>query len=340
MIDPQSLDRYRSCKGGFGERIRKSVSWKEGVFRQYDGRCAMLNRSGLCDLILELGAEALCDTCARYPRHTEEFENVREYSLSLSCPEAARMMLEEQGKLVLLTEDTAEEEEFEEGFDFLLYTNLADARQVLMKVLEDRSLTFAQREMFGLAFSGRMQEYLEEGDYPGLEEWIAAAGAAPLSCKADGKWTREESRYDRMKEELSVLEQLERLDPGWQELLTGEHMFLAHTDPEAYSRIYGEFLRITEEDRERRLEKLALFFIYTYFCGAVYDDGIYPKAALAFFSAEWIQELLMMEWYIKGSRPDGEAWIRMSYRYAREIEHSDSNLTALDDYFWDRTHPE
>ena len=45
----------------------------------------------------------------------------------------------------------------------------------------------------------------------------------------------------------------------------------------------------------------------------------------------------MMEWYVRGDSAGMESLIRMSWRYAREIEHSDENLNALDDYFWDRT---
>ena len=41
----------------------------------------------------------------------------------------------------------------------------------------------------------------------------------------------------------------------------------------------------------------------------------------------------MMEWYVHGASADMAALIQMSYRYAREIEHSDANLNALDDYF-------
>ena len=77
--------------------------------------------------------------------------------------------------------------------------------------------------------------------------------------------------------------------------------------------------------------------VVPYFCGAVYDDAVHAKVCLAFFSAQWIQELLMMEWYVRGDSAGMESLIRMSWRYAREIEHSDENLNALDDYFWDRT---
>ena len=42
----------------------------------------MLAESGLCDLQSNLGEEYLCDTCRLYPRHTEEFLDLREYSRS------------------------------------------------------------------------------------------------------------------------------------------------------------------------------------------------------------------------------------------------------------------
>ena len=41
----------------------------------------------------------LCDTCRNYPRHIEEFEGLREISLSLSCPEAARILLSQKEKV-------------------------------------------------------------------------------------------------------------------------------------------------------------------------------------------------------------------------------------------------
>ena len=346
VIDEASLEKYRGYQGDFGRRMARSVSWEDGTFRQYEGRCAMLNREGLCDLYIEKGEEALCETCTRYPRHVEEFENVREYSLSLSCPEAARIMLEEDRELSFVTEDTPEEETFEEGFDFLLYTNLVDAREALYALLQRRDLPFEEKERACLAFAGGVQLLLEEGDYPGMEEWIRTGGKQEPGLPEEERWVNPArlSRYDRLLEELRVLEGLERLEPAWEALLREEEAFLRQAGGEKYEKIRASFRESLEssgpgrEAWDRRLEKLALFFVYTYFCGAVYDDAVHAKVCLAFFSTRWIQELVMMEWYVRGTTADIEALIRMSRRYAREIEHSDENLNALDDYFWDRTH--
>ena len=92
MIDEDSLKKYKTCRG-----VWKTPAWvgqlERGCFCQNERRCAFLNEENLCDLYKALGPDALCDTCRLYPRHTEEFEGLRELSLSLSCPEAAKIIL-------------------------------------------------------------------------------------------------------------------------------------------------------------------------------------------------------------------------------------------------------
>lgn len=94
MIDPASLKKYRQTKGRLGSRLHNEIDWEEGAFRQYEKRCAFLNEENLCDLYIEgNGSGMFCKTCRLYPRHVEEFEGLREISLSLSCPEAANLIL-------------------------------------------------------------------------------------------------------------------------------------------------------------------------------------------------------------------------------------------------------
>ncbi len=56
-------------------------------------KCHMILDDGLCSIHKELGEEFLCNTCAIYPRHLTRVGNVTEKSLTLSCPEAARVIL-------------------------------------------------------------------------------------------------------------------------------------------------------------------------------------------------------------------------------------------------------
>ena len=97
-------------------------------------------------------------------------------------------MLEDEGDLTFVTEHTPEEETFEEGFDFLLYTRLVDAREVLYALLQRQDLSFEQKERACLSFAGGVQALLEAGDYPGMEEWIRSAGEPGLPPSEKERW--------------------------------------------------------------------------------------------------------------------------------------------------------
>ena len=117
VIDEASLDRYEAEASSFGECLRDSIDWQEGVFYHKDNRrCTFLNEQNLCDLYTALGPDALCDTCRDYPRHTEEYEGLRELSLSLSCPVATKMILSEKKFPVFVEYETDEPEELADEF--------------------------------------------------------------------------------------------------------------------------------------------------------------------------------------------------------------------------------
>ena len=56
-------------------------------------KCPLLSAEGLCRIQMEHGEEFLPRTCANYPRITYSIGGVTEQALSLSCPEAARVVL-------------------------------------------------------------------------------------------------------------------------------------------------------------------------------------------------------------------------------------------------------
>ncbi len=57
------------------------------------GKCPLLSSDGLCQIQVEHGEGFLPHSCATYPRATYTIDGVTEKALSLSCPEAARLVL-------------------------------------------------------------------------------------------------------------------------------------------------------------------------------------------------------------------------------------------------------
>ena len=145
VIDRKALQKYRNVRGEFRRKMKHSVNWRKSTFRQdKEMRCAFLNEENLCDLYAALGKKSLCKTCRLYPRHIEEFEGVREISLSVSCPEVARILMEKKEPVVFRAYEKEGEEEYEE-FDLFLYSMLVDAREAMIQILQNRRYPIAVR---------------------------------------------------------------------------------------------------------------------------------------------------------------------------------------------------
>ena len=56
-----------------------------------------------------------------YPRHVEEFEDVREMTLSVSCPEVARILLGKKEPVRFLTYESNKEEEYDDFDPFSVF---------------------------------------------------------------------------------------------------------------------------------------------------------------------------------------------------------------------------
>ena len=111
-IDDDTFEYYKSVPGPFGDRLRGCMSaarkvspdapgddslfGDDGGSTMYrlkiDGRCPFLNSKNLCDIVLNLGPQALCQICSEYPRYSFEFDGAVEKSLTISCEEAGRLM--------------------------------------------------------------------------------------------------------------------------------------------------------------------------------------------------------------------------------------------------------
>ncbi|MBQ4536582.1 MAG: flagellin lysine-N-methylase [Lachnospiraceae bacterium] len=344
VIDEDSLERYSEEKGGYGRELADRIDWQESSFRQYNGRCACLDENNLCRLVLEKGEEYLCDTCHRYPRHEEEFEGQREWSLSLSCPIAAEMILLREEPLEFVIEEDEEpdplEEEFED-FDFLLFTKLEDAREVMIRMAQDRRFSMRERMSRILELGKAMQDALDAEQLYEMDEIISRAAEnyekSNIEVKEISTKVHETKEFRKQKECFVILTKLERLRENWQEVLTETEQSLYDSEEEyykireAFEKDFG-FAGKFYKEWEAFLENLFLFFLFTYFCGAVYDDWIYSKVAFAVFSVNQIEEFIMCRWHLADKKIEQSDWVSFAYRYAREVEHSDENLNMLEEW--------
>ncbi|MBO5333134.1 MAG: flagellin lysine-N-methylase [Clostridia bacterium] len=118
-IDEDTYEYYQSIKGRFGNRLKNDTVLNEdcACFRlDGKGRCAFLNKNNLCDIILNLGEDSLCQICNDHPRFRNFYDNATEIGLGLCCEEAARIILGQKEKLELVILDEEVYDECDDEF--------------------------------------------------------------------------------------------------------------------------------------------------------------------------------------------------------------------------------
>ena len=323
VIDKDSLKKYKKVKGSFEQRIKDGVDFREGVFYQNPGkRCAFLNEQNLCDMYTAMGEEGFCETCRTYPRHIEEFENVREFTLSASCPEAAKILLAQKEAVQFYEiEVEAPEEQFDD-YDEVLYEKLLEAREEMIMFLQNRTIPIKERATALWDFIQIFQEKMDEGSL--FADETMYENLIPRNP---------ETTYEEAKALFALLHHLEILEEEWENTLEETESLLYSTDEAYYKKKKEEFeiwKNINFPNWDIMLEQLLVYFITTYFCGAVYDEYVASKVKMSVCSVFYIEELALAQWMKNAGKLTLQEFTRLVYRYSRELEHSDENLIMMD----------
>ncbi len=334
VIDSASMKRYRQEKSTYKKKLRRSINWLQKTFKQdEEKRCAFLTDENLCDMYLNLGGKSLCRTCRQYPRHMEEFENVREASLSISCPEVAKILLSRKKKVTFQYRETEEEEEWDD-FSPFLYSQLVDARDLMIEFLQNRNLPMANRIVLCLAMAYDMQNRVDADELFGcgdvMENYRKQTYFSAAGRKVDNYRVNAEKQYQFAKKMIDNLYRLELLKEDWGMLLQEAEARLFSKGQESYGSLMDEFAQWIQTEYEQdwsiQCEQLMVYFIYTYFCGAVYDERIFVNAEMAVAAVSVIWNLMAATWLKNEKQLDLEDVSSIAYRYSRELEHSDENL--------------
>ncbi len=163
-IDEETLYRYRALQGEMGKRINIAVKETDGCahFVLQNGKCPFLNGEGLCDVILSLGEDYLCQSCTDHPRFRSFLRSRTEIGLGLSCEEAVRLILTRKEKTSLICIEEGKSKRPRRFEKWLLRE-----REALLSLAEDEEKTIALRTEAMLSYAKRPRALLEgEGWIP------------------------------------------------------------------------------------------------------------------------------------------------------------------------------
>jgi lysine-N-methylase len=226
------------------------------------------------------------------------------------------------------------EEEYED-YDPFLYSKLVDAREVMLQILQDRTLPIEQRKVLIVGISHDLQKRIDQGQLFSCDE-VLERYQTEKAREYVKKWCEEEKpeRYPYVAAWYRKLYQLELLREEWEGLVCESEVLLYQKGAKEYERMrqeYENWLQQEFPEWEVQCEQLLVYFLMTYFCGAVYDGNAYAKTWMTLSCVSLIEELLMARWIKNEHMLCMEDVIEIVYRFSREIEHSDPNLEKMEE---------
>lgn len=211
QVDPDTAKYYRSLPGQLGQRLRqvmKDDAQFGTVMINEESRCPMWRKDGLCEIQAQLGEQALCKTCREYPRLTHDYGDFVEYTLELSCPEAARLILTAPRLPMVETEQPGGNVT---DYDEDLMALLLESRDTALTLLENPELTVPEALQALLLYTHHVQSLIDGGDNSPFDVRRA------LSTASEWVQTPDTSAF------LTFFSQLELLNRDWGQRLCNPH---------------------------------------------------------------------------------------------------------------------
>lgn len=351
-VDKKTLKKYDKIQGELGERMRKKIDRKTGNIEPHgeENRCEFLNKDNLCDIVLNLGEDYLCHTCHTHPRHEEVYYNVREQSLSITCPIACKELLMREEPVVIKVREDNKKDRHDRHFDAPLFNQLLYVRDGMLKLAQDRGIDIFKRMslLLGMAHDierrirdrqARRRESFINRVFPLYQEFTPAEED---EIKKIVSLYSDVSAYNQMlphiiTEDVSVKQvftdmfftlcTMEPLKNTWIPYIQSIINIRMQMEEEEYINCHEEF---KEEITDIQLEQLLFYFIYLYCCSATYDRMLLAKIKMAVANTMIIRELWFMKWLEDDKILTEDAQAGIAHWFVREIENSDENLEQWD----------
>ena len=339
VIDDATYDRYKNVQGEFGDILRSEIVHEAGenIFVLKGNNCPFLNEEKTCDIYINIGEENLCYTCQQYPRYTEEFGSLREVGISLSCPEAARIMLNNSKKVEFELSENNEVVSSYNDINAQLFIELLQSRKIVMDIIQDRTIDLRKRAVVALLFVDEIQEKIDESEIKEIksvrEKYSDKLFLEELLEKLEEYKDNEGIKYDNIQEYFNVFRDLKHITPndplGLNDAL--RYFWQADEDEELYILKHKQFVEYYE-DKIYKFENILVYFVFRYFMKAVFDYDALAKIKTAIISYMMIRELAVVR-YIENNEFTDEDMVDIAHTYSKDIEHLEENIEALAELF-------
>lgn len=339
VIDDKSYEKYMNLESAFGDVLRSKIVEDEGdkVFLLNGDRCSFLNEDNLCEIYNNIGEDGLCYTCRQYPRYLEEFGSLREIGISLSCPEACRIILNQKEKVRFELEEVEEEVSSYNDINANLYINLMQIRKIVLSIIQDRSINIDIRGSIVLLFINEVQEKIDSNEISSIKDitnkYLDKDYINEVIENINKYKSKKDIKYTNMKNILNTFKNLKHIKPndilGIDDVL--RYFFQSVNDRELYFKNYNDFNEYYK-DNEYKFEQILVYYIYRYFLKSVFDYDAIGKIKFAIVSYIMIKELSAIRFLENREFIDSDL-VYIAHTYSKDIEHLEENVEKLQELF-------
>ncbi len=140
-VDKKTYARYKKSNKEYARTVIESIENSDTPHFKLtkEERCPHINERGLCEIIINMGEDFLCDICRAHPRFYNFTNYGQEVGIGMSCPEACR--------IILNSDDYNEIEVIARGagdLEIIDYDALAD-RDKIYAILKDENISLANK---------------------------------------------------------------------------------------------------------------------------------------------------------------------------------------------------
>ncbi|MBQ8176950.1 MAG: flagellin lysine-N-methylase [Oscillospiraceae bacterium] len=304
-IDSKTAAYYDSVTDDFGTKLLNNISNTDpkSFILGENERCPFLNDRNLCEIILTLGEDKLCNICTEHPRYYEWFGNIKEGGIGLCCEEAARIIISADNPSATYEMEIPDEEnDFEKT---PLHACLLEVREEILAYLTCDNLPLNVKIRDIIDYASLVQNNIDNGIYD-------VPDIVPSLEYGEYHFT----------DILAFMAALEPIDEKW----------LPYLDN--ITQIYDTACNKKEQflqnnpDVEKYLRNVAVYFIWRYFMKGTFDEEIVSRVKLMAVSVSVIGYMYLCKWLENGTLTH-EDCAQLAKSYSKEIEYSEENLEAM-----------
>ncbi|NFG62363.1 flagellin lysine-N-methylase [Clostridium sp. CMCC3677] len=341
VIDDETYDYYKTVNDEFGDRLKNEIVTDEdgeNIFVLKGDNCSFLNKYKKCDIYINLGKERLCNTCKQYPRFIEEYGSTREIGISLSCPEAARIILNNSKKVEFELEENDEMVCTYNDISYDMFIQIISSRKMFIDILQDRSIELNKRMAIILNFAKEIQDKIDANKISEItsirHKYSDNTFIKKLIDQLDNYKAKNIEKYKNIFECLKVYQDIDHINEEWPNVLkyTTEYFYDEEHNVTFYMDKHNKFDKYYV-NKMYEYEHLMVYFIFRYFMKSIYDYDVIAKVKLALISYLIIKELDVVRWCENGYRFNKDNQIDIMHMYSKDIEHSEENLETLAEIF-------